>query len=293
MKQLVILTFALCAMLFSSCEKFEIDAKDNGGTNTKDGNLTVKAECVYTRAEGDDPEASLPLKDRFTLMSLVIYRDGVRVNYVNQKNDAPDFGTMTVDLDPGTYKLVVLAHSGTRSPTTTNINKISFSAPLTDVFSYCGEITVTAESSTINVKLTRAVAKVQLNITDEIPAEASMINFSFKGAALTLDAETQKGIVSSTRRNVEMEMVDGTSNYAIYTFVSDKDTQKLDMDVSVYKNTDSNPEVLASKSFENVPVEIRKVTNINKGMFDGILEGPSTITVEVDGTWEGTIDYTM
>ena len=181
------LLLIIAALLFAACEKYVVEDVAQTESKVVDGNLVVKAECVVTKAAGDDDEqVSLPLNKRFIRMSMVLYQNDVRVDYVNQVNTDKDFGTMSVDLEPGTYQLVVLAHSGTRSPTTTNCHKISFSAPLTDVFSYYGEITVGKEANKITVQLTRAVAKIQLNITDDIPANVSFFNFIYKGASVKI-----------------------------------------------------------------------------------------------------------
>ena len=167
MKQIKTLLLIFAAFLCAACEKYVAEEGTQSESKVIDGNLVVKAECVVTRAgETEENQESLPLKDRFTRMTMVLYQDDVRVDYVNQVNTDPGFGTMSVDLDPGTYQLVVLAHSGQRSPTTTNCHKISFSAPLTDVFSYYGDVVIGKEASKITVQLTRAVAKIQLNITD-------------------------------------------------------------------------------------------------------------------------------
>ena len=255
-----------------------------------DGNLVVKAECVVTRAGGtEENQETLPLKDRFTRMTMVLYQDDVRVDYVNQVNTDQGFGTMSVDLDPGTYQLVVLAYSGQRSPTTTNCHKISFSAPLSDVFSYYGDIVVSTEASKITVQLTRAVAKIQLNITDVIPNEVAFFNYIYKGASISFDPATQTGIASSTRRNVEIEKVDGVKTFELYTFVS-SDDQTVDWDFAGYSE---EKEVLGSKKFSSIPVALRNVTKIDSPVFDGVIEGPTDITFTFDDTWDGVIDYTF
>ena len=176
MKQIKTLLLIFAAFLCAACEKYVAEEGTQSESKVIDGNLVVKAECVVTRAgETEENQESLPLKDRFTRMTMVLYQDDVRVDYVNQENSDPGFGTMSVDLDPGTYQLVVLAHSGQRTPTTTNCHKISFSAPLTDVFSYYGDVTIGKEASEKTVQLTRAVAKIQLNITDDIPDRKSVV----------------------------------------------------------------------------------------------------------------------
>ena len=290
MKQIKTLLLIFAAFLFAACEKYVAEEGTQSESKVIDGNLVVKAECVVTRAgETEENQESLPLKDRFTRMTMVLYQDDVRVDYVNQENSDPGFGTMSVDLDPGTYQLVVLAHSGQRSPTTTNCHKISFSAPLTDVFSYYGDVVIGKEASKITVQLTRAVAKIQLNITDEIPEGVSFFNYIYKGASVSFDPATQIGVVSSTRRNVEIEKAEGVKTFELYTFVS-SDNQTVDWDFAGYSELN---EVIGSKKFSDIPVSLRKVTKIDSPVFDGVIEGPTDITFTFDDTWEGVVDYTF
>lgn len=290
MKQIKTLLLIFAAFLCAACEKYVAEEGTQSESKVIDGNLVVKAECVVTRAgETEENQESLPLKDRFTRMTMVLYQDDVRVDYVNQENSDPGFGTMSVDLDPGTYQLVVLAHSGQRSPTTTNCHKISFSAPLTDVFSYYGDVVIGKEASKITVQLTRAVAKIQLNITDDIPDNVSFFNYIYKGASVSFDPATQIGVVSSTRRNVEIEKAEGVKTFELYTFVS-SDNQTVDWDFAGY--SESN-EVIGSKKFSDIPVSLRKVTKIDSPVFDGVIEGPTDITFTFDDTWEGVVDYTF
>ena len=290
MKQIKTLLLIFAAFLCAACEKYVAEEGTQSESKVIDGNLVVKAECVVTRAgETEENQESLPLKDRFTRMTMVLYQNDVRVDYVNQVNTDPGFGTMSVDLDPGTYQLVVLAHSGQRTPTTTNCHKISFSAPLTDVFSYYGDVVIGKEASKITVQLTRAVAKIQLNITDEIPEGVSFFNYIYKGASVSFDPATQIGVVSSTRRNVEIEKAEGVKTFELYTFVS-SDNQTVDWDFAGY--SESN-EVIGSKKFSDIPVSLRKVTKIDSRVFDGVIEGPTDITFTFDDTWEGVVDYTF
>ena len=290
MKQIKTLLLIFAAFLCAACEKYVAEEGTQSESKVIDGNLVVKAECVVTRAgETEENQESLPLKDRFTRMTMVLYQDDVRVDYVNQVNTDPGFGTMSVDLDPGTYQLVVLAHSGQRTPTTTNCHKISFSAPLTDVFSYYGDVTIGKEASEKTVQLTRAVAKIQLNITDDIPDNVSFFNYIYKGASVSFDPANQIGVASSTRRNVEIEKAEGVKTFELYTFVS-SDNQTVDWDFAGY--SESN-EVIGSKKFSDIPVSLRKVTKIDSRVFDGVIEGPTDITFTFDDTWEGVVDYTF
>ena len=223
----------VATLLFASCEKYVAEEGTQYESKVVNGNLVVKAECVVTKAAGDeDEQVSLPLNERFTRMSMVLYQNDVRVDYVNQTNTDKDFGTMSVDLEPGTYQLVVLAHSGTRSPTTTNCHKISFSAPLTDVFSYYGEVVVGKEASKITVQLTRAVAKIQLNITDDIPADV-------KQSRLDEIMELQEQIsleVNEAKVGSTMRVIIDSEDEEYYIGRTEFDSPEVDPEVLIAKN---------------------------------------------------------
>jgi len=288
MENLKTLIAFVTALLLVACEKYSIEEEDSGSSSVVDGNLVVKVECVATKSgETEDDTESLPLAERFTRMSLAVYQDDVRVDYVNQTNTDKNFGTLSLDLEPGTYQFVVLAHSGQRSPTTTKLHKITFSNPLTDVFSYYGEAVISSETNTITAKLTRAVAKIQLNITDEIPTDVSFFSFICKGTSVSMDATTQTGISSSTKGNVEIEKKDGVKTYDIYTFVTGDD-QKVNLDVTGYTG---DKDVKGAKKFDSVPVSLRKVTSISTDFFDGVIDGPTDIVIDIDDSWDGTIEY--
>lgn len=163
MKQLKVISLLFAALVFAACEKFVAEDDWNSqGSTVVNGNLVVKAECPQTKA-GETPT----LKDRFVRIGMAVYQDGKRVDYVNQDNGDENFGTMSLDLPAGSYKLLVVAHSCSRSASTTNFNKVSFTSPLSDVFAYETDISITTEAKTIDATLTRATARVDLVISED------------------------------------------------------------------------------------------------------------------------------
>ena len=286
MKQLKFIAMLFAALVSVACEKYvaEDDIKTQG-SSVVNGNLVVKAECGQTRA-GETPT----LAERFLRIGMAVYKDGKRVDYVNQDNSSSNFGTMSLDLPAGSYQLLVVAHSCSRSATTTNFNKVSFTSPLSDVFAFQTEVEVTTEAKTIEATLTRATARVDFAISDEIPATAASLMFNFTGGSTTLDASTMLGVASSVHKVVELEF-DGREDktYSFYTFAC-PDGQKLKLEVSAY---DEAGQLLGAKVFSDVTVEKNKKTTITSPLFTGPIEGPSDINITVDDSWGETIVYPM
>ena len=284
MKQLKTLSLLFAALVFAACEKFVAEDDWNSqGSTVVNGNLVVKAECPQTKA-GETPT----LKDRFVRIGMAVYQDGKRVDYVNQDNADKNFGTMSLDLPAGSYKLLVVAHSCSKSASTTNFNKVSFTSPLSDVFAYETDISITTEAKTIAATLTRATARVDLIISDDIREDAASIMFNFTGGSITLNAETMEGVANSTHKVVEMEITNREQKtYSFYTFAC-PDGQKLKVEASAY---DANGQLLGAKVFNDVTVERNRVTSITSPLFSGPIEGPSDITITVDDSWGETITY--
>lgn len=284
MKQLKTLSLLFAALVFAACEKFVAEDDWNSqGSTVVNGNLVVKAECPQTKA-GETPT----LKDRFVRIGMAVYQDGKRVDYVNQDNADKNFGTMSLDLPAGSYKLLVVAHSCSKSASTTNFNKVSFTSPLSDVFAYETDISITTEAKTIAATLTRATARVDLIISDDIREDAASIMFNFTGGSTLLNAETMEGVASSTHKVVEMEITDREQKtYSFYTFAC-PDGQKLKVEASAY---DANGQLLGAKVFNDVTVERNRVTSITSPLFSGPIEGPSDISITVDDSWGETITY--
>ncbi|MCI6828367.1 MAG: FimB/Mfa2 family fimbrial subunit [Prevotella sp.] len=284
MKQLKVISLLFAALVFAACEKFVAeDDWNTQGSTVVSGNLIVKAGFPQTKG-GE----SQTLAERFVRIGMAVYQDGKRVDYVNQDNEDNNFGTMSLDLPPGSYKLLVVAHSCSKSASTNNFNKVSFTSPLSDVFAYETDISITTEAKTIDATLTRATARVDLVISDEIPVNAASIMFNFKGGATTLNAETMEGVSSSTHKVVEMEITDREQKtYSFYTFAC-PDGQKLKVEASAY---DANGQLLGAKVFNDVTVERNRVTSITSPLFSGPIEGPSDISITVDDSWGETITY--
>lgn len=222
-------------------------------------------------------------------ISFAIYTfDGesyTRVQSVNQSVDDQSFGSVTFNLEEGTYKVLVIAHNGDMSPSTTNPAKIEFNknktvTKMTDTFLYWSDITVDGSTSAFSLNLTRAVAMFQLNLTDEsIPDNVTQLKFYYQGGSSTLDATTGYGCVASKQTEI-IDVAPGVRTFEVYTFIR-SNSDCLDMTVSALN---AEGTVLKEMKFNDVPITRNYKTRYTGEMFGKqVVEG--TISFNLDSEW--------
>ena len=281
------LLFLLSAIVLASCEKAIIDLAED----TAKGNLIVSAHVNDQVSMGpwQSTKSTRPLSELCTRISYVLYQEGKRVKYVNQKQGDETFGSARISVPPGQYGLLIIGHSGASSATTTNLSKITFSSKVTDTFANYQEIDLTNEPQSVNTLLTRTVAMVRLNITGDIPGYASMLKFYYTGGSSSLDGVSLRGCVDS--RQTEYREVSTTQKtYDIFTFPHETDDM-LQITITAY---DAEGNEVMARQFSDVPVSVNRITNISCDYFDGSSGAFVSVsaTTMADDTWAGTIDYT-
>ena len=122
MARIKVLWLSFLALLLSNCENPVITDDDR---MEPQGNLKVSIYQIeqtpfsaLTRAESGIACSRL---------NFIVYDEsGSRLNQVSQKVEEPGFGTTAFQLEEGIYQLVVVGHSASGNPTTTNLSKIQF-----------------------------------------------------------------------------------------------------------------------------------------------------------------------
>lgn len=255
--RLIILVF-----LITGCTKeTSIDIEDNTSTEEPTGGSTYNPTgnlAIYVDSLGIMPfNAS---DSCCTHLCFAVYdMDGARVKQTNQKFGDSHYGAVGMQLEKGTYRLVVLAHSGTKNPTMTNAAKIQFSnaTRYTDTYLYSDTLTVTAAQARIHTVPRRIVARCSFVICDAIPDSVAQMKFSYKGGSAHVDATTGFGVTHSTQvASCDVTAGERNTHYDLYTipFGPDEDTLRLTVTV-----LDAEGSKLQERQFD-VPIRLDRLT---------------------------------
>lgn len=263
--------------LLASCEK-PILSEDYVAPK---GNLTLKVSpySMTTR--------SASLGESFTKINAQFFSTSNATAALSkvytQTTEDENFGTLSFNLAPSTYRVIVVGHSSTRSATIA-YDKISFTAAngkkITDTFWYCDTIMVTEEASVRTIDVDRTVAMFRLKLTDEVPETVSQFEFYYTGGSADFNPKTGNGITNS--KQSEIREVNDENIYEVFTFP--KDNNKLKVKVSAL---DESGTIIATKEFQDVPVKANSITTYQGAFFDGntVVSGNS-ISITVNSEWD-------
>ncbi|MGM9708554.1 MAG: hypothetical protein ACI3ZB_02945 [Prevotella sp.] len=271
MKSLKLAFLIIASILTASCEKVVLDettSGNNNDVNTPTTNVTIHITGVgnaeYEENSAKTSRAAQPIEELCTRINLALYQNGERVTYVNQKSTDKDFGHFNISLPAGLYTLMIVAHSGESSATTTNLRKITFNGKVTDTFHYADSLFEVHETnSPVEVTLERVVGMFRLDITDSIPTEVSRLKFYYTGGSSTLDGLTGIGCVNS-RQTEYRNVTSNVSFYEVYTFPHNPE-KPITMTITAQ---DANESTVSERKFENIGISKNKITRYQGDFFN-------------------------
>lgn len=196
------------------------------------------------------------------------------------------FGTLNISLEEGYYTLVVIAHNGDGNPTMTTPAKVTFNnkntGKVTDTFAYCAPLSVAKGMAPVNVQLERAVAKLELKLTDSaIPEQVSKFQFEVTGVSQSYNVFTGWGL-NSTKVSESFNVMPVDSVYEMYMFPREGYST---MNVTV-SALDSLGQEYKKISVSSVPVTRNRITRCTGEMFKKqILD--AAVSVSIGNEWEG------
>ena len=294
MKKLIVSLSAVFTVLMVftlvACEK-ALMAEDSDTSGDKNGNLRVRVFQIEQTPFGSLTRAAA--SEVCTRLNFLIYNtDNSRAKMVNQTSSDKNFGTVSFQLDEGDYQLVVVGHSGSGNPTSTNPLKIQFSKDtgFTDTFLSSDDITVKAEDPLeIDVTLVRIVALCRFCLTDDIPADVRKMQFYYTGGSGAFDAYTGLGSANS-RQTVTFDVTDGSQKqFDLYTFLHEE-SDNIALKVTAL---DASGNVLYERDFD-VPMQQNHITWLTGAFFSGSGSSSTTVTgVTVNTDWAGELHLTF
>lgn len=263
MKKILSLMLGIAAMFASCSQSEELTAENN---SAKEVTFSLTADNgVQTRAAG-------------TLRYVMAIYDESATNVVLPATEFSS-SSFAVRLDPGKYTCLFWADYGSTNYDATNLKSVALQDAATEVEAFYAKqgITVT-DGGTVNVTLSRAVAKVVLNETDRLVAGSIKVTYDgFKD----FNVSEGKGITSETlTQTIRFEnTIEGTVANPIkvgeFLLLANADEPVLS-DFKVQYESE------AEKTITNVPVQANFVTNIN-GKFS--VNANQQFSISIDETW--------
>ena len=295
MRQAIYATSALCALILVltigmlvSCEHLELpNQKVAGDAN---GNLRVNVFQIEQTPFGNVTKAAV--SEACTRLNFLVYDEsGSRLNQINQQSSAANFGSAVFQLESGNYQLVVIGHSSSGNPTSTDPHKIKFTnaTGYTDTFLYSEGITIGQEQQNLQISLKRIVALCRFVITDDYPSDVAKMKFYYTGGSGAFDAYTGFGSVAS-KQEVTFDVKSGQKQFDLYTFLHE---QLSDISLKVTA-LDATGNELSQRTFD-VPMEQNHITWYSGNFFNGTGSSSSTtvsgVTVNIDWAGETRIPF--
>ena len=264
LSQLFVATMMMVIMMgLGACEKAVLDEQQE--KKPVEGNVIIRASLYHiVPFETRDVQS---VADFSTSLQFVLFQNGTKVKSVTQKKTDDNYGEVGLTLTAGTYQLLVLAHSSTGNPSVSNPEFIQFtnSIGFSDTFFYYGDIEVTGEQTTYDIRLQRATSMVRVIIQDAIPSEVKTIRLFYTGESGVFNAVTGMGGTVNSQQsiiyNVEGQTVPLT--LCAYTFLRDE-TGSLNMTISA---RDANNTVKYEKELADIPMKNHMVTEYSGKLF--------------------------
>lgn len=286
MKKKTMFFCGLLATLFTSCETPVIT--DDGGDEDPQGNLKVSIYQIeqtpfsaLTRAESGVACSRL---------NFAVYDEGgTKVKQINQTSDMASFGTAYFQVQPGTYRLVVVGHSIKKNLTMTDITKIQFANAdgFTDTFLYSGDVEVNEDNVDFAVSLDRIVSLCRVVFTDDFPEDVTTLQFQYTGGSGAFNATTGFGCVKSTQR-VVFDVTSGQKEFDLYTFLHDTEGT-IHLKVTALDGGDN---VICEREFD-VPMKRNQITWLSGVFFTGGNSGSTGVTITINTDWAGESHVTF
>ena len=246
-------------------------------------NYTQYSLDELTRAEAD-------ALDHLVLGVFDAETDAQVESPIVQDKGASGYGTFSVKLTKGSYRLVFLGYDGKKAFQMTSPSTISFvDNYVPQTFLYSTVLTVGDEALPAqNVVLKRAVGAFRLTVADALPSNLSKMRFTSNCGSTTLDGKTGFAAGSTGRVHDISIPKDSLGKTGIkmrtYLFLPAGETE---MDITVDALT-ANGSVIRSRTFPAVPMKINSLLTY-EGEFFAAASSNMSASVTVDTEWNSEV----
>lgn len=279
--------FLCIVVVLLSCEKPLVPE------DTDSGNVVLTFQPTSKDTTRGNVAASF-----FTKLNVQLFdADGEKVfdTVKTQLSTDENFCTMSVKLPAGTYTIVAVGHSSTRSATIKSPESVQFTASdgekLTDTFCHCSTVIINGDSQAFTLPMYRVGAMIQFCLTDsQVPDNFAYFLMEYTGGSANFNPTTLQGITKSSQS--ERRVRNSLNTHQAYTFPYMATSCTLNMTVS---GLDEEGVVIRKRNFDNVPVTRNRITTYTGKFFD---DGDGVFTQSdfgfvVHTDWDGEDNYTF
>lgn len=281
----------IVASLFTSCEKAILNADDIDDTEVADKDMgELYVTCSFSQTQSEITRASsVPLSDCASRVQYVIMNGETIVHNSEQINGGGgSFGTLSVNLEPGTYRLMIFAHnekSGNPISVGTDGSIQGYNNRATDSFSCSTEVVITKNKrKAVSCKLTRCVAFVSFTSTDEIPSDVSKFRISLIGVSSKYDLRNEIGGATTTYTTAMVGINNWKTSAGVmsdvnsYVFLPAVESV-IDAKFEFFNSSD---ELVLTRNIEGIQMRINAKTTVTGSFFqsDGM-----DANIMVDPDW--------
>lgn len=284
----------LVPAIMAGCDSANVaDSTDNCADSTATVTLAVSSFDLVPFSEYfATGRAAVSARELCSKLTFVLQSDNVLVGKINQQLSEQSFGTTSVTLDPGTYRLTTIGYSNTAYANVDNLQQVTFAGNhIGDTFWAVQDFTVGRGETKVNIELSRIAACVRLQLTDaSIPTSLKLFRCYCSGGGASLNALTGYGATEGYQTE-DVTLTDDNS-IEIYTLPLGSQSS---MDITIQAR-DSKGQILAERAFHNVPVKPNYVTTYKGEFFKDDSDDEDTdmsITVKGNVDWAGNMTYTF
>ena len=273
-------TLLLGLFMLQSCNRvIEVEPVD------VKSHVQVTVSPFYFEMEDMAPATRGEISDAATRLSFAVYdAEGALVEtVVCQESSDESFGTVDLELYPGNYKLVAVAHNGGADATINSASSVTLPGlTFTDTFADVEEITVeSGKNSNVSMNLPRATSAFILRLTDTPPANAKEIKVvvnstGFEPTSLKLNPETRLA-ENLWKQTCTIPIADISKDVPVY-FIGMYEVTAVTVKATAY---DTDGKEIISHTISGVPLNPNQKTIATGCFFKS--QGSSTFTVE--STW--------
>lgn len=238
---LIALTLLVSLTLMQSCSKVVVVERDEPKSHVQ---VTVSPFSLTMEDMGTATRNDL--SNSATRISFAVYdSEGSLVDEViHQVSSASDFGKVEMELSPGTYSMVAVAHSGTENAVINSASSVTLPGnTFTDTFSDVAELEVElGEDYDITMNLPRSTSAFMFRITDAPPADAKeikvMVNFTgLEPTSLNINPDTR--LAQNTWKQTRVIPIADISEDVLVYFIGMNNPTTVTVKAAAYDTEDN------------------------------------------------------